>query len=468
MQQTIDLTNLPEPEICIQAVHDWIAAQPVQPLAYLHSFGCQLNVADGEKLKGVLQRMGYGFTACVEEASFVLFHTCAVRENAENRVFGTIGSLKKQKQQNPGMILCVSGCMTAQAHIAEKLRTSYPYVDIVLGTSAVSRLAQLVYAHMQGLRYAQDIAVYMDIPEGQETVRESTFKAAVPIMFGCNNFCSYCIVPYVRGRERSRKPSYIIEEVRELVAKGYKEIMLLGQNVNSYGKDLEDGMDFPTLLRELDKIEGEFWIRFMSSHPKDATPEMMDALLECEHLAKHLHLPVQSGSDDVLSRMNRRYTVEQYLKKVQYLRERDPAFSLTSDLIVGFPDETAEDFAGTLALMQAVRYDNVYAFIYSKRNGTKAAAMPDATSDAEKSERMQQLLTLQREISVENNKRFLGRTVRVLADGQSKKREGMLTGRTSENMLVEFAGNPAQIGSFVWVEITETHSGMLAGTQTNA
>jgi tRNA-2-methylthio-N6-dimethylallyladenosine synthase len=233
--------------------------------------------------------------------------------------------------------------------------------------------------------------------------------------------------------------------------------------VNSYGRDLENGMDFPALLRELDKIEGEFWIRFMSSHPKDATPEMMDAILECRHLAKHLHLPVQSGSDDVLRRMNRRYTVSQYLEKVRYIRSRDPEFSLTTDLIVGFPDETAEDFEGTLAVMREVRYDNVYSFIYSKRTGTKAAEMPDATTDAEKSERMQRLLALQREISVENNSRFLGRTIRVLADGQSRKRPELLTGRSTENMLVEFAGMPELIGTFVNIRITETHNGLVTG-----
>ncbi len=463
MPEKLDMANLPPAETCVQEVRRWIAERPEQPLAYLHSFGCQLNVADGEKLSGILMQMGYGFTEDPAKASLILYNTCAVRENAEDRVFGTLGSIKKLKRENPSLIICVTGCMTAQQQVADKIRESYRHVDIVLGTSAVSRLAQMLYAHMHGQRYAQDIEIYTDIPEGQPAVRESTFKASVPIMFGCNNFCTYCIVPYVRGRERSRRPEHIIAEVRELVHNGYKEIMLLGQNVNSYGKDLENGMDFPTLLRELDRIEGEFWIRFMSSHPKDATPEMMDAILECGHLAKHLHLPVQCGSDALLARMNRRYTVEQYLEKVQYLRSRDPEFSLTTDLIVGFPDESAEDFAGTLALMRAVRYDNVYSFIYSKRTGTKAAVMPDHTSDAEKSERMQQLLALQREISVENNQRFLGRTLRVLADGESRKRPGMLTGRSSENMLVEFAGDPAWIGSFVNVRITETHNGLVTG-----
>ncbi len=463
MSEAFDMNTLPAPEFCVQQVRDWNAKLPQQPLAYVHSFGCQLNVADGEKLSGILGQMGYGFTEEIEKASLILYNTCAVRENAEDRVFGTLGSIKKLKRDNPALIICVTGCMTAQQQVADKIHESYRHVDIVLGTSAVNRLAQMLYAHMHGLKYAQDIEINMDIPEGLESVRESRFKASVPIMFGCNNFCTYCIVPYVRGRERSRKPEHILAEVRGLVQEGYKEIMLLGQNVNSYGKDLEDGMNFPALLRELDKIEGDFWIRFMSSHPKDATPEMMDALLECRHLAKHLHLPVQSGSDEVLRRMNRRYTVEQYLEKVRYIRSRDPEFSLTTDLIVGFPDETAEDFEGTLAVMRQVRYDNVYSFIYSKRTGTKAAVMPDATSDAEKSERMQRLLALQREISVENNRRFLGRTIRVLADGQSRKRPELLTGRSAENMLVEFAGTPELIGTFVDVRITETHNGLVTG-----
>ena len=296
--QNSELENLPSQEDCIREVREWISAYPEQPMAYLHTFGCQQNVADGEKLAGLLKQMGYGFTDDVTKASLILYNTCAVRENAEDRVFGTLGSIKKLKQENPALIICVTGCMTAQKQVADKIKKSYRYVDIVLGSSAVSRLAQMLYAHMHGLKHAQDIETYTDIPEDLEPLRESSFKAAVPIMYGCNNFCTYCIVPYVRGRERSRQPEKIISEVRKLIQDGYKEIMLLGQNVNSYGKDLETPVSFPELLREIDKIPGEYWIRFMSSHPKDASPELMDALLECEHLAKHLHLPVQSGSNE--------------------------------------------------------------------------------------------------------------------------------------------------------------------------
>jgi len=459
----LNLENLPSQEECIEEVRKWVAAYPEQPLAYLHTFGCQLNVADGESMAGILKRMGYGFTDTVSQASLILYNTCAVRENAEDRVFGTLGSIKKLKQENPALIICVTGCMTAQKQVADKIKKSYRYVDIVLGSSAVSRLAQAVYAHMHGLQYAQDIATSLDIPEDLEPVRESRFKAAVPIMYGCNNFCTYCIVPYVRGRERSRKPEHIIAEVRKLIQDGYKEIMLLGQNVNSYGKDLEHPVSFPELLREIDKISGEYWIRFMSSHPKDASPELMDALTECEHLAKHLHLPVQSGSNEILKRMNRKYTVEKYLSQVNYIREKVPDFSLTTDLIVGFPDESEQDFQATLDIIKTVRYDNMYSFIYSKRTGTKAALMPDSIPDSEKSQRMQRLLALQREIAVENNKRFVGRTLTVLCDGESKKRSGRMTGRSSENILVEFSGTPDLIGRFVKIKITESHNNMICG-----
>ncbi len=461
--QNSELENLPSQEDCIKEVREWISAYPEQPLAYLHTFGCQQNVADGEKLAGLLKQMGYGFTDDVTKASLILYNTCAVRENAEDRVFGTLGSIKKLKQENPALIICVTGCMTAQKQVADKIKKSYRYVDIVLGSSAVSRLAQMLYAHMHGLKFAQDIETYTDIPEDLEPLRESSFKAAVPIMYGCNNFCTYCIVPYVRGRERSRQPEKIIEEVRKLIQDGYKEIMLLGQNVNSYGKDLETPVSFPELLREIDKIPGEYWIRFMSSHPKDASPELMDALLECGHLAKHLHLPVQSGSNEILKRMNRRYTVEKYLSQVEYIRKKSPDFSLTTDLIVGFPDESEEDFQATLDIIKKVRYDNMYSFIYSKRTGTKAALMPDGIPDSEKSQRMQRLLALQREIAVENNQRFIGRTLTVLCDGESRKRPGNMTGRSSENILVEFAGTPDLIGTFVKIKVTESHNNMVCG-----
>lgn len=431
--------------------------------AYVRSFGCQLNVSDGEKIKGVLKKCGYSFTEDENEADLIILNTCAVRESAEDRVFGIVGSMKKLKEERPSLLIGIAGCMTAQSHIAEKIKKSYPQVDIVLGTSAISSLPRLLLDALNGVSFAADIAEYDDFSEAVEQVRESTFKASVPIMFGCNNFCTYCIVPYVRGRERSRRPEDIISEVRELVGGGYKEIMLLGQNVNSYGNDMPDGITFPQLLRELNSIEGEFVIRFMSSHPKDASKELIDAIFECEKVGKHLHLPVQSGSSEVLKRMNRRYTAEKYLSIVDYIYSRDPGFSLTTDLIVGFPDETYEEFRETLDIIKRVRYDNIYSFIYSKRSGTKAAGMPDRTSDEEKSRRMRELLEVQREISSEHYKRFIGRTMRVLADGKSKKRPGYLTGKSSEFIIVEFEGDDSLIGSFVDVEITGSMNWAVTG-----
>ncbi|MCR4796750.1 MAG: tRNA (N6-isopentenyl adenosine(37)-C2)-methylthiotransferase MiaB [Ruminococcus sp.] len=431
--------------------------------AYVRSFGCQLNVSDGEKIKGLLQKMGYIFTEDEQEADLIILNTCAVRESAEDRVFGIVGSMKKLKELKPGLIIGIAGCMTAQSHIADKIKKSYPQVDIVLGTSAINALPRLLLDALHGARFSADISEYDDFSEAVEQVRDSSFKASVPIMFGCNNFCTYCIVPYVRGRERSRRAEDIVEEVRGLVQNGYKEIMLLGQNVNSYGKDLENGMTFPQLLRELDKIEGDFVIRFMSSHPKDASKELIDTIFECKKVAKHLHLPVQSGSSEVLRRMNRHYDIDKYLGIIDYIYSRDPEFSLTTDLIVGFPDESDEEFRATLELIKKVRYDNIYSFIYSKRSGTKAAEMPDGISDEEKGQRMRELLSVQREVSSEHYKRFIGRTMRVLADDVSKKKQGYLTGKSNEFIIVEFEGDSSLIGQFVDVEITDAMNWAVAG-----
>jgi len=434
-----------------------------QKLAYVRSFGCQLNVSDGEKIKGVLKKIGYSFTDNENEADLIILNTCAVRESAEDRVFGIIGSMKKLKELKPSLIIGVAGCMTAQSHIAEKIKRSYPQVELVVGTSAINALPKLLLEVLHGRKFAADIAEYDDFSAEVEQVRESPFKASVPIMFGCNNFCTYCIVPHVRGRERSRRPEDIISEVEGLVRSGYKEIMLLGQNVNSYGNDLDDTISFPQLLRSLNDIEGDFIIRFMSSHPKDASRELIDTIFACDKVAKHLHLPVQSGSSDVLRRMNRRYTAEKYLETVDYIYSIDPDFSLTTDLIVGFPDETNEDFQATLDIIKRVRYDNIYSFIYSKRSGTKAAEMPDPVTDEEKGLRMHKLLEVQREISTEHYKRFIGRTMRVLADDVSKKKQGFLTGKSNEFIIVEFEGDPSLIGQFVDVEITDAMNWAVTG-----
>lgn len=431
--------------------------------AYVRSFGCQLNVSDGEKIKGVLKKIGYGFTEDEREADIIILNTCAVRESAEDRVFGIIGSMKKLKEEKPSLIIGIAGCMTAQKHISEKIRKSYPQVDFVMGTSAINSLPSLLLDCLKGKKFSADISEYNDFSEDVVQVRESSFKASVPIMFGCNNFCTYCIVPYVRGRERSRRPEDIIKEVRQLVSDGYREIMLLGQNVNSYGNDLESDVNFPKLLRELNKIDGDFIIRFMSSHPKDASEELIDTIFECEKVAKHLHLPLQSGSNSVLERMNRCYTVEQYLKIVDCIRKRDPDFSITTDLIVGFPNESDREFEDTLDIIKRVKYDNIYSFIYSKRTGTKAADMEDIISESVKSRRMRQLLEVQREISSEHYKRFKGRKMRVLVDGVSKKHEGYLTGKSNEFIIAEFKGDISLMGKFVEIEVTDAMNWAVTG-----
>lgn len=423
--------------------------------AYVRSFGCQLNISDGEKIKGLLKNAGYSFTEDENEADLIILNTCAVRENAEDRVFGIVGSMKKLKEQKPSLIIGISGCMTAQKHIAERIKKSYPQVDIVVGTSALNSLPKLLADCIRGQKFGMDIAEYADFSQAVEQVRESTFRASVPIMFGCNNFCTYCIVPYVRGRERSRKQEDIIAEVRELVQSGYKEIMLLGQNVNSYGNDFGETEAFPRLLRELNKIEGDFIIRFMSSHPKDATRELIDAIFDCQKVAKHLHLPLQSGSSNVLERMNRRYTAEKYLEIVDYIREKDENFSLTTDIIVGFPNESDEEFEATIDMMKRVKYDNIYSFIYSRRTGTKAAEMEDLTPEDVKGKRMRRLLEVQREISTEHYKRFIGKKMRVLADDVSKKKKGCISGKSEEFIIVEFEGDESLIGQFADVEITD-------------
>ena len=431
--------------------------------AYVHSFGCQLNVSDGEKIKGILKETGCSFTDKPEDAGIIIFNTCAVRESAEERVFGIIGSMKKLKAENPDLIIGVSGCMTAQEKNLERIKKSYPQVDIVLGTSAISSLPRLIYEHLESNKLEYDISEYADFSCNAEQVRESSFKASVPIMFGCNNFCTYCIVPYVRGRERSRESADIISEVTQLVNQGYKEIMLLGQNVNSYGKDLENDFTFPELLRKINEIDGDFIIRFMSSHPKDAKRELLDTILECEKVAKHLHLPVQSGSNSILKAMNRNYTVEKYLETVDYLRSHDSGFSLTTDIIVGFPNETDEEFQDTVKLIKQVEYDNIYSFIYSKRSGTKASMIEDRTPEEVKSHRLRELLEVQREISDRHYRRFIGKTMRVLADGKSKKREGFLTGKSNEFIIAEFKGDESLIGQFVNIKITDSMNWAVIG-----
>lgn len=448
----------------IQTVRERLAASDEQPLAMVQSFGCQLNMTDGEKLKWLLLSMGYGLTEEPEQADLILLNTCAVREHAEDRVFGHLGQLKPYKQKKPGLIIGLCGCMTAEEPVREKLKASYPYVNLVVGTGALERLPAMLLEILGGKKHSVDATVQSAPSEELSQVRSCSFKASVPIMYGCNNFCTYCIVPYVRGRERSRDPKIIEQQVRELVSQGCKEIFLLGQNVNSYGKDLPDGIRFPELLRRLDAIEGEYWIRFMSSHPKDATPELIDVICDSRHVEKHLHLPVQSGSDSILHAMNRCYTVKKYLETVRYARSRVPDFALTTDIIVGFPNETDEEFSATLGLLEQVGYDNVYSFIYSPRSGTKAAQIADHTPAQVKTARMQQLLAQQRETSTRLYRRFLGRTMQVLFEGVSRKGEPWLTGKSTEGVIVEAKGDPSRIGTFADVHIEETKNWAVLGT----
>ena len=437
---------------------------PVPPLAYVHSYGCQGNVSDGEKLKGMLADMGYGFCDQAEQADLVLFNTCAIRENAEDRIFGNVGALKRWKAQSPKHKLLLCGCMMQQPHIVEKLKQSYPYVDLIFGTHVIHQLPELLLSVLQ-----QHKRVFYTpesdgvIAEGLPIRRDGTLKAWVPIMYGCNNFCTYCIVPYVKGRERSRQPEAILAEVRQLVEQGYKEITLLGQNVNSYGKTLEHPISFAQLLTQIDAIPGDFRIRFMTSHPKDATRELFDVMAKSQKICHHLHLPVQCGSDRILQAMNRRYTVKQYLGLIDYARSVMPDISFTTDIIVGFPGETLEDFQSTMELLKKVRYDSLFSFIYSKRVGTKAASMLDDTPHSVKSDRLQQLLALQRTIGEEVLQEYVGKTLRILVDGTGKSGEGYLTGRTDQFLIVDFPGDSALIGQFVTVKITKALNWALLG-----
>lgn len=429
-----------------------------QPLVFLRSFGCQQNVSDGEKIKGKLSEIGYGFTDEIAKAQFILYNTCAVRENAEDKVFGYIGDLKHIKEDNPELIIGLCGCMAQQEHVAERVKQTYKQVDLVFGTFAYNDLYNMLWEIIDSRRRVFNLTEnHIDIDEDFLQLRDDKVRAFVPIMYGCNNFCTYCIVPYVRGRERSRKPESVINEVRELVANGYKEITLLGQNVNSYS------YGFPSLLRELNKIDGNFRIRFMSSHPKDATNELIDTILECDKVCKHLHLPVQAGSNRILKEMNRRYKIEDYLKIVDYARSKSPEFSFTTDLIVGFPGETYEEFCETKEIIKRVKYDNIYSFVYSRRSGTKAAELEDDISDKQKGLWLRELLLEQREISTEWMSRFVGKTVTVLVEGKGRKSDEYLTGKNDENIIVEFKGSSDLIGEFTQVRIVKAMNWALEG-----
>jgi tRNA-2-methylthio-N6-dimethylallyladenosine synthase len=431
------------------------------PLAYVRTFGCQQNVADSERMKGMLSRMGFGFTETPEDADFILFNTCAVREHAVDRVFGNVGALKHVKRRHPGTIIAVCGCMVQQEHVAKKLKEHYPFVGLVFGTHVIHQLPELLWGALHSKKQLTvtpqvDGVIAEDIP----VKRDGTFKAFVPIMYGCNNFCTYCVVPYVRGRERSRDPERIIAEVKELVEQGYTDITLLGQNVNSYGKGEPHGVDFPELLRRVNAIEGDFLIRFMTSHPKDATKELFDTIAVCEKVSRHFHLPFQSGSDRILKAMNRHYDRAQYLSLVEYARKTVPGIAFTSDIIVGFPGETREDFEQTLSLVEEVGFTSLFTFIYSPRVGTPAATMPDPTSKEEKVKRLQELTDLQEKLSAERLQTLVGTTHRALIE---TKGDGYLEARLSDNSVVRVEGDESLLGKHAQVEIIAARSFIVQG-----
>lgn len=434
------------------------------PKAYIHTYGCQGNVADSERIMGMLKSMGYEFTEELSEADFILYNTCAVREHAEDRVFGNIGILKKYKEANRKLVIAMCGCMMQQEHIREKIYKSYPYVDLVFGTHVLYKLPELLYETLNGSKRVVCAPNEAGkIAEGIPIYRDRGVKAWLPIMYGCDNFCTYCIVPYVRGRERSREPEDILLEAKEIISKGYKDITLLGQNVNSYGKNNKSDMNFARLLREVNSLDGDFIIRFMTSHPKDCTKELIDAVAECDKVAKHIHLPVQSGNDRVLKAMNRHYDRAKYIELINYAKEKIPNLSLTSDIIVGFPGETYEDFLDTVSLIKEVEFTSLFTFIYSKRVGTKAASMDDPVSREEKGRWFKELCDVQEEIAAKRTGTMLGKTYRVLVEGESKNKENYLSGRTDGNIIIEFPADKTLISKFVNVKVTESLNWILRG-----
>ena len=444
----------------------WWHEQDITPTAYVETYGCQQNEADSEKIRGYLAMSGYRIVQEAEGADVVVMNTCAIREHAEQRVFGNLGALTHTKRRHPRQKIFLCGCMAGETKVSERVKKSYPYVDGVFSTHHLWQFPEILWKVLTGKKrqfYVEDEAG--SIAEGIPQLRDNTLKAWVSIMYGCNNFCTYCIVPYVRGRERSRKKEDILAECRELIAKGAKEITLLGQNVNSYGKDLEEKVDFADLLAEIAELPGEFLIRFMTSHPRDASEKLFDTMAKYDKIAKQLHLPFQSGSSRVLTAMNRHYDRETYLKKVNYAKSVMPDLVLTSDVIVGFPGETEEEFEETISLIQEVHYDSLFTFIFSPRTGTPAASMEDPTPKEEKSRRFDRLCNVQNEISVQIHEAYVGKTLRCLVDGRDKD---LLTARTEGGRLVRFAGCDELIGTYRNLHITGCTTWSLTGQMQDA
>ena len=434
----------------------------VPPKAYVHTYGCQGNVAESERIEGMLVEMGYELCDDLAQADLVLYNTCAIREHAEHRVFGNVGALKHYKARKKDMIIALCGCMVQQSAVSEKMRKSYPFVDLVFGTHVTHRLPEFVYRVLTGQKvYCTDESDGV-IAEGLPIHRDGAFKAWLPIMYGCNNFCSYCIVPYVKGRERSRKECDILAEAKDIIAAGYKEITLLGQNVNSYGNDTEEDTSFAALLKKIDALEGDFKIRFMTSHPKDCTKELIDTIAASRHISHHLHLPFQSGNNEVLKAMNRKYTREKYLDLIRYAKKTIPDVSLTSDVIVGFPGETYEQFQDTLSLIRAVEFTSLFTFIFSARAGTPATKMDDPIPAEEKGKWFRELLDVQAEIAAKRTASMTGNTYRVLVEEPGKE-EGHLCGRTDANVIIDFKGDTALIGQYADVMVNESLTWIVKG-----
>ncbi|MBE6890544.1 MAG: tRNA (N6-isopentenyl adenosine(37)-C2)-methylthiotransferase MiaB [Ruminococcaceae bacterium] len=433
---------------------------------YTQTFGCQQNISDTEKINGMLSEMGFEPTDDKWDADVIIYNTCAVREHAEQRVFGKIGELVQFKRKKPDLIIGICGCMMQQEYIVDDIRKKYKHINMVFGTSAIYRLPTNLYTVLSSGERVFDTDLSANVTEDVPIRRTSKFSAWVSIMYGCNNFCSYCIVPYTRGRERSRPPQVILNEVQQLIKEGYKEITLLGQNVNSYGNGTDWGYNFSRLLKEICEIPGTFRIRFMTSHPKDATRELIDTIASSDKICKHLHLPFQSGNNRILEKMNRRYTKESYLDLIRYAKEKIPDIVLTSDVIVGFPTETDEEFEDTINLIKEVGFGGLFTFIYSIRKGTPAEKM-EQVPDEDKKRRFERLIQLQTEKSFEFNSKYMDKTVNVLCDGAAENKEGIFTGRTEGGIIVNFSGENISAGEFYDIKITKTLNWALFGNTVN-
>ncbi|MFI3253025.1 MAG: tRNA (N6-isopentenyl adenosine(37)-C2)-methylthiotransferase MiaB [Eubacteriales bacterium] len=434
------------------------------PLAFVDTYGCQQNEADSQKIRGYLEKMGYAFTNNEKEAQIIVINTCAIRDHAEQKIFGNVGALVHSKKQNPNQLICLCGCMMQQEAVAERIKKSFRHVDLVFGPQVLWRFPEFIHRLFTEKGRIFQIPLDADsIAEGLPQVRQNGAKGWLSIMYGCNNYCTYCIVPYVRGRERSRQPEEIVAECQEMIDSGIKEITLLGQNVNSYGKDLETPLDFSDLLQLLNKLEGDFLLRFMTSHPKDATEKLFETMASCDKVAPSLHLPFQSGNNQILKAMNRGYTQESYLEKITQVKKLIPNITLTSDVIVGFPEETREQFQDTLKLLEIVEFDALFTFIFSPRSGTPAAKLPDPVSKEEKSKNFQELLDVQNKISGKKHQESVGQIYRCLVDGESGDLRYPMSARTPGNRLLRFDGDPSLVGQFVSLKVTEAGTWSLTG-----